>query len=351
LKIYEDLPLSTKTTIALGGKAKYFIECETTEEIFQAIDFSRNKNLPFYILSGGSNIVFPDIDLKIVIINIQTKGVSKAENGNDVILECQSGENWDSLVEYCNSEGLAGIECLSGIPGYVGSTPIQNVGAYGQEVKDVIQSVRCIDIEKKELKIFSNEECEFDYRQSRFKGRDKGKYIITSVVLKFSKNKEPEIKYPELSKSIEINPQYNKSTEIKEKLSIIRNTVISIRKQKSMVIDPNVRNTKSCGSFFTNPILEADKFSKFISDNKNLNPPYYKFQQSFKIPAAWLIEKSGFYKGYRYKGVGISNNHTLALVNYEGTSEQLMEFSSKIIDAVEDKFSIKLSPEPEIYQI
>lgn len=351
MKVYENVSLSSKTTIALGGKAKYFIECFSNEDIISAVEFSKSKNLPFYILSGGSNIIFPDNDLNIVIINILSKGISKTENENEVIIECDAGENWDSFVEYCISKGLSGVECLSGIPGSVGATPFQNVGAYGQEVKDVINSVKCIDNENFETKIFANEDCEFDYRQSRFKGKDKGKYIITSVVFSFQKNKEPGIKYPELQRQIESIPEFKNTKDLIEKLSIIRNTVISIRKSKSMVLDSNDLNSRSCGSFFMNPVLTETDFKNFINIFQNLNPPHFKSKDKYKIPAAWLIENSGFSKGFRYKGVGISENHSLALVNYEGTSEQIKELSSEIINTVKDKFNIRLHPEPEIFNI
>lgn len=348
MKVYENVSLSSKTSIALGGKAKYFIECFSKEDIFSAIEFSKSKNLPFYILSGGSNIIFPDNDLNIVIINILSKGISKTENENEVIIECDAGENWDSFVKYCISQGLSGVECLSGIPGSVGATPIQNVGAYGQEVKDVISSVKCIENKNFEAKFFTNKECEFDYRQSRFKGRDKNRYIITSVVFSFQKNKEPEIKYHELQKQIESIPEFKNSKDLIEKLSIIRNTVISIRKSKSMVLDSNDINSKSCGSFFMNPILNENEFSIFMNKFQNLNPPHFKSKDKYKIPAAWLIENAGFHKGYIFKKVGISANHTLALVNLGGTSDMIIELSNKIIQSVKAKFNITLHPEPEI---
>lgn len=363
MNIKENYSLSPLTTIGLGGPAKYVIECSTNNDITEAINFSRENNLKFYVLAGGSNVVFPDKGFDGVIILLRSvenspleKGVVQMksapgvvkEDSNSITLKISAGENWDSFVKYSVENGYSGIECLSGIPGSVGATPVQNVGAYGQEIKDVFVSLNAIDVNTLEEKTFTKEECKFDYRQSRFKKEDKGKYIITEVTLKLSKTEPPKIKYPELQKYISENTKYDSTDSLKEKLKIIRDSVIAIRKKKSMVIDANDKNTKSCGSFFMNPVLDKALYEAFLETANGLNPPSYKSGDNYKIPAAWLIENSGFYKGYAYQGVGISENHTLALVNYNGTSKELLEFSNLIRGKVFEKFGLKLTPEPEI---
>lgn len=358
MNIKENYSLSPLTTIGLGGPAKYLIECSSINDIKEAINFSREKNLKFYVLAGGSNVVFPDKGFDGVIILLRSvensplkkesaPGVVK-EASNSIILKISSGENWDGFVKYAVDNGYSGVECLSGIPGSAGATPVQNVGAYGQEIKDVLISLNAVDVNTLEEKTFTNEECKFDYRQSRFKKEDKGKYIITEVTLKLSKTEPPKIKYPELQKYISENTKYNSTDSLKEKLKIVRECVLSIRKKKSMVIDTDDINTKSCGSFFMNPVLDKALYEAFLETAGNLNPSSYKSGDNYKIPAAWLIENSGFYKGYRYQGVGISENHTLALVNYNGTSKELLEFANLIRGKVFEKFGLKLTPEPEI---
>jgi UDP-N-acetylmuramate dehydrogenase len=351
LKILENYPLSTLTTINLGGPAKYLIECFSINDIKDAINFLREKNLKFYVISGGSNVIFPDKGFDGVIILLKNASENFEiieQNSNSITLKINAGENWDSFVKYAVENGYWGIECLSGIPGSIGATPVQNVGAYGQEIKDVFVSLNAINVNTLEEKTFSNEECRFDYRQSRFKKEDKGKYIITDITLKLSKIEPPKIKYPELQKYISENTKYDSTDSLKEKLKIVRESVITIRKKKSMVIDANDKNTKSCGSFFMNPVLDEASYQNFLNAAESLNPPSYKSGDNYKIPAAWLIENSDFYKGYRYQGVGISENHTLALVNYNGTTKELLEFSNLIRGKVYEKFGLKLTPEPEI---
>ncbi|HEX2786907.1 MAG TPA: UDP-N-acetylmuramate dehydrogenase [Ignavibacteria bacterium] len=351
MNIKENYPLSSLTTIGLGGPAKYIIECESPAEIKEAINFSREKNLKFYVLSGGSNVVFPDKGFDGVILLLRNKFQAfevLEQDSDSIILKINAGENWDSFVKFAVENGYSGIECLSGIPGSVGATPVQNVGAYGQEIKDVFVSLNAIDVNTLEEKSFSNEECKFDYRQSRFKKEDKEKYVITDVTLKLSKTESPKIKYPELQKYISENTKYDSTDSLKEKLKIVRESVIEIRKRKSMVIDIHDPNTRSCGSFFMNPVLDEISYQNFLENAKELNPPSYKSGDRYKIPAAWLIENSGFYKGYKYMGVGISTNHTLALVNYNGTTTQLIELANLIRGKVFEKFGLKLTPEPEI---
>jgi len=350
LILSENILLSNYTTINLGGKAKYFIECDNSESIISVLKFAGKNNLKLQIISGGSNIVFSDNGFDGIVVKINIKGLNYTDDKNYVNIVSGAGENWDDFVKYCIENNLSGVECLSGIPGSVGATPVQNVGAYGQEVKEIIESVTAVDRNTFEIVIFKNSECDFDYRNSRFKEKDKDRFIITSVNFKFIKNREPEIKYPELNKIINASTDLNESRNLKDKLYKIRLAVLNLRKKKSMVIDSDDLNSRSCGSFFTNPVLYKTEFNNFIKKAKihNLNAPFFENENLFKIPAGWLIENSGFKKGYKYKGVGISENHSLALVNYNGTTKDLLALASGIENNVYEKFGLKLSKEPVI---
>lgn len=345
MRIKENVLLSEHTTIKLGGKVKYFIEAETPDEIKSAVELSRTKSLRLFILGGGSNLIFPDNDINAVVLKIGLKGIDFTENK----IVVNAGEVWDEFVELSVSKGFQGVECLSGIPGLTGATPMQNVGAYGQEVSDVIESVNCIDLSNMNEITFSNEECLFAYRSSRFKTTDRNKFIITSVTFKLSRDKEPCILYKDIENSISEYTGYN-SLSRNIKLLLVRNEVLKIRRKKSMVIDPEDPDSVSCGSFFMNPILSHSEFESFsnICKEKNLIPPFYKSNDSYKIPAAWLIENSGFKKGYSMNGAGISRSHPLALVNRGCNRNQLLELAGKIKSKVFELYGIQIFEEPVI---
>lgn len=346
IEVQEGVLLSELTTIKLGGKAKYFIECTSEDEIISALKYADENELRVFIMSGGSNVVFPDEGFDGLIIRINNKGVEF--NGETVTVK--AGEDWDDFIQKCIENDLQGIECLSGIPGSVGSTPIQNVGAYGQEVQDVIVSVKAIDRDTLEEVRFMNDECDFKYRSSRFKEEDKDKYIITEVTFFLHKEKVPQIRYAELNKYLKEYVNIMKFKPGKEMLSAVRNAVITIRKTKSMVIDPKDPNSVSCGSFFLNPVLDHEEYIRFkrACRRKNINFPRFKTPEGRKIPAAWIIENSGFQRGYRKGNVGISENHSLALVNYGGTTAELIELAEEILERVDDQLRVELFYEPVV---
>ncbi|MFZ1322106.1 MAG: UDP-N-acetylmuramate dehydrogenase [Ignavibacteria bacterium] len=350
LKIKENVNLSEHTTISLGGDAKYFIVCKSSDEILEALDFAKKRSLPAQLISGGSNIIFPDKGFDGIVIKNNIKGISEKEKDDHVFITVGAGEELDNFVEYCVEKSYSGIECLSGIPGSVGAMPVQNVGAYGQETSEVLESVKVIDRNDLNLKTFSKEECQFGYRMSKFKSSDKDKYVIVEVNFKLHINKDPEIKYKALGERLNQNESFKNSDDVKSKLKIVRDTVISIRKEKSMVIDKADINSRSCGSFFMNPVLNENEFSEFskLCNDLKTDFPFFKNDNNYKIPAAWLIENSGFPKGFRNGGVGISQNHTLALINIDGTTKELLELSEEIKNTVNNKFGIKLQTEPEI---
>ena len=352
LLIKDHIDLKPFTTLNLGGSADYFCECTSVSEIKEGLRFARKKNIRHHILGGGSNTIFSDTGFSGLVLKIDLKGISFEDNGKYVIARVKAGEDWESFVRSTVEKGYGGLECLSGIPGSVGATPIQNVGAYGQEVKETIVSVNVLEKETMEEKEFITKDCQFSYRTSRFKSQDAGKYIVTEVTYRLTKNGRPVIHYPEVKKIIEASVNLSSLSDGREALEAVRNIVLSLRRKKSMVIDPNDMNTRSVGSFFLNPIVGDDILSHIASTWKKIGDgsevPAFSFENKKKIPAAWLIEKSGFKKGYKQNGVGISENHTLALVNYHGTTAALLELAEEIRSGVHSVFGIHLELEANV---
>lgn len=343
---FKNVRLSDYTTIKLGGETDYFIECKSNEEIIEVLKFAKENKKRIQILGGGSNTIFPDEKFDGIVLKINLQGI-KEENG---ILKVGAGVEWDEFVKYAIEKGYQGVECLSGIPGIVGATPIQNVGAYGQEVCNVIEKVISIQRDNFEETVFGNSECDFSYRNSRFKSIDKDKYIITDVHFRLNKDKEPVLEYKELKNILGTNEEFKSLNTIREKLEFIRKTVLEIRRKKSMVLDENDVNTYSCGSFFTNPIIDSEKYKEFekIAVSKNLSPNAYKTGNRYKLSAAYLIENSGYKKGFTKNGIGISEKHSLALINRGGTTKELIFFAEEIINQVRQEFGITLEIEPII---
>jgi UDP-N-acetylmuramate dehydrogenase len=339
-----DIRLASFTTIGLGGPARSFIECTSDDAMRGVLAESRRLGVPLQILGGGSNLIFPDHGYNGIVMRIATRGIEwNEENDGDVTARVQAGERWDDFVKLAVERGLSGVECLSGIPGSAGATPIQNVGAYGQEVADTIIHVKAIDRATGQAALFSNAECEFGYRMSRFKLREKNDWIVTEVAFRLSRNQGGSGSvYPELKRSLD---QQNAS----HSLSSIRAAVLALRRKKSMVVDPSDPNTRSVGSFFMNPIVTPERFAAIARAWEDRHPetavPSYGSSSGIKIPAAWLIEHAGFAKGYRKGGVGISTNHTLALVNYGGTSVELFALADEIRRGVDAAFGIWLERE------
>jgi UDP-N-acetylmuramate dehydrogenase len=342
--IQEHVSLAPLTTIGLGGTARYFTTCHTTDELLGALKYAQDRNLKTHILGGGSNTIFSDDGFDGLVIHISLKGIEFQDTGNHALAVAQAGEGWDAFVVQCIERGLAGVECLSGIPGFVGATPIQNVGAYGQEVAQTIEYVDALDTHTLQRVRFSNKECEFEYRRSRFKYQDNGRYVITAVAYRLQHNGSPTTRYPEVQKAVKGISQLPPG---KEQLLALRDVVLSLRKRKSMVIDNNDPHSRSCGSFFVNPVISSEQFSA-LQQIADTDIPHFAVGKSIKVPAAWLIEHAGFTKGYRKGGVGISQNHTLALVNYGGTAKELLTLAEDIHRAVKTTFGIELKQEPVV---
>jgi len=336
--------LSDVTTIRLGGTAKHFIECNSEEEIIRTLKFSSENNISVFVLGGGSNVIFDDEGFDGIILKVNLKGIEFAGD----IVTVKAGEDWDEFVRTTIDNDFAGLECLSGIPGTAGATPVQNVGAYGVEVGNLITGISAIDRKTSDKVVFKPDECGFSYRNSRFKGEDKDKFIITDVSFRLVKSGEPVIKYPELAKYIGTHIDLKSLNNGKERVLAVRDAVLKIRIGKSMIVDENDADSHSCGSFFTNPVLKPADFNEFLSKcvHKNLKPPYFKDGENFKVSAAWLIENSGFVKGFSLNGAGISNKHSLALVNRGCKTKDILHLAEHIRKTVSDNFGVTLEIEP-----
>ncbi len=362
-----DVLLADLTTIHLGGNARHFVDCRSIDEIISAINFFQTIGDPIMVLGGGSNVVFSDHGFDGLVLRVSLKGISFVEDGDCVVVTAQAGEIWDDFVKLSVDKSLAGIECLSGIPGTVGATPIQDVGAYGQEVRETITSVKVLERSSLELIDFNSSDCKFGYRSSRFKREDKDRYIVVEVSFRLKRDGEPSVKYKELKDLLGKTEDGTQSTPERRNaalrragtghdqttLGAVREAVMTLRKKKSMVIDPYDTNSRSVGSFFVNPVLDDCQYAGFLSKVNDLGmgvPPTFGNGNGRKIPAGWLVEKAGYHKGYRFGRVGISANHALALVNFGGTSADLLGLASEIEAKVLKKFGIKLEREAVIVE-
>jgi UDP-N-acetylmuramate dehydrogenase len=353
MKFQEHVSLAEYTSIGLGGPARFFISCTSIEQLRRVLLFARDQGKRYQIIGGGSNIVFSDRGFDGVVIHIGIRGVEQTRQGDSSLVTAAAGEDWDQLVQDCVRQGLSGIECLSGIPGLVGATPIQNVGAYGQEVRDSIVSVRGLDCRTLEPVQFSAADCTFAYRSSRFKGPDRGRYIITEVSFALKMDASPCTRYPEVA-------DYLQSTGSpppepgKRGLETIRSAVLALRRRKSMVLDPSDPNTKSVGSFFVNPVLAPTDFAAVQErwQAAGHREPIVHFQapNGVKIPAGWLVQQAGYPRGYHRAGVGISTNHALALINRTGTTRELLDLAADIQEDVYKTFEVRLEREPVIVE-
>ncbi|HXG85927.1 MAG TPA: UDP-N-acetylmuramate dehydrogenase, partial [Pyrinomonadaceae bacterium] len=343
LDIQENIRLAEFTTLKIGGAARFFLQAKTEEAVSQAVSFAEENDLELFILGGGSNVLIADEGFDGLVLQIAVKGVSAfQEKGETVYVTSGAGEDWDEFVEFCIGRNLQGFECLSGIPGFVGGTPVQNVGAYGQEVSETIVSVRCFDRKQKKFVDLLNRQCGFAYRASIFNTTEKNRYIVSHVTFALRKNGQPKISYKDLRKIF---------GDKKPSLREARQAVLQIRAAKSMVIDQCDPNSQSAGSFFKNPIVSRDEFAQIekVSEQMRIEnvPGFAVDAENIKIPAAWLIEKSGFYKGFKFGKAGISSNHTLAIVN-SGSAKAIdvLALKEEIQRKVKEKFGIDLKPEP-----
>ncbi len=340
LEIREYVDIRDYSTLNVGGQFRYFCIVDSKEKILEALSQAREKKLPVFILGEGSNVVFPDGVFNVFALKIEIKGFEILNETNEFVdIKVGAGENWDSFVERSVEMNLSGIEALSLIPGTVGATPVQNVGAYGQEVKDTILSVEVFDIEKQIFIILQNEDCNFSYRQSIFKRELKGKYIIVFIVFRLSKF------LPVIPNYKGVPDYFNQRNISNPNLKDIRNAIIDIRNTKL----PNPKEIPNVGSFFENPIVDRGTASSL--KEKYQDVPVFELSvfdnDKVKISAGWLIEKSGL-KGSDIGKVSVYEKNALVLVNKnEASSKDIMHAKEEIIEIVKQKFEITLCSEPE----
>jgi UDP-N-acetylmuramate dehydrogenase len=342
MRMEENRLLAPLTTFGVGGPARFFLEARIEAEIVEATAWAKERGLPVFILGGGSNLIVSDSGYDGLVLHVALKGLETQETAvpDEVLFRAAAGEEWDGFVQRTVEANCAGIECLAGIPGTVGGTPVQNVGAYGQEVASVIDRVRVFDLREHAFVEFSAAECEFAYRCSRFNSRDRGRYVVTRVDFRLRRNGAPALKYGELQKAFAAGAQPG--------LSEVADAVRKIRRGKGMLLVNGDADCRSAGSFFKNPVVRAE-VARTISTAAGKEPPVFPAGDPAhaKIPAAWLIEQAGFFKGYQRGSAGISSRHTLALINRgSATAAEILALAQEIRARVEDKFGIELEMEP-----
>ncbi len=354
LEIRRDEPLALYTTFELGGRARAFVRVENEDDLRAALGFAQSEKLATLMLGGGSNLVVADEGFDGLVVHLAMRGISFAEETTNVVhVTAAAGEPWDSFVGLTVAGELAGLECLSGIPGSVGATPIQNVGAYGQEVSGSVVSVRALDTVGGVIHDIPARQCEFRYRDSWFKDCGEGgggKHVVLAVKFALRRGGAPLVKYAELERAVRARGEGVPS------LSDVRELVLELRRSKSMVLSEHDENRRSAGSFFTNPIVSqglADDVEErarslgVLADGEKM--PRFSADPAVKLAAGWLIERAGFAKGMRRGPVGISSRHALALVHHGGGStRELLALAVEIVDGVRAKFGVTLRPEPVI---
>jgi UDP-N-acetylmuramate dehydrogenase len=351
MDIREQVPLAPYTSIGLGGPARYLVECHLAEEIREAFRFAAKRGVPALVLGGGSNIIFADAGFPGLVIRVAGGGYTFRESGDLVDVEAGAGVEWDVLVAESVSRGYSGIECLSGIPGTVGGTPIQNVGAYGQEIAETLVAVSCLTRGGLDRVTFDHADCGFGYRTSRFKRGDRDRYVVLDVTLRLRRDAAPALRYQELADAVAQKGNLA-SLQPADAVRLVRETVLAIRRRKAMVLDPADPDTRSVGSFFVNQVLSPEGFAQLERRWRGLGGsgaiPSFPAADGIKVPAAWLVEQAGFKRGHREDGVGISRRHALALVNLGGTTSELLALAGKIERAVKQKFGVALEREPVV---
>lgn len=345
--------LADHTTLALGGPAKSFRSVQDTGELIAAVTEADAAGEPVLLLGGGSNLVVADDGFPGTVIHIDSQSVDFSEEGIDpdtgetvVLVHADAGVEWDPLVEHLVAEGVSGVEFLSGIPGRVGSTPIQNVGAYGQEVSQTIREVLVLDRHSGQRRVMSNTECGFTYRDSIFKGDDR--YVVCEVLFELRvSNLSRPVRYAEVASTLGVEAGEQVP------LQLARTTVLELRRGKGMVLDPGDPDTRSAGSFFTNPVLTAEEFAGVV-DRAAVRlgpdvqvPGHRDGAGNVKLSAAWLIDRAGFARGYGDGPARISGKHTLALTNSGGaTTRDLVDLAREVRAGVEAVFGVRLVNEP-----
>jgi UDP-N-acetylmuramate dehydrogenase len=360
----ENKPLAPFTTFGIGGPASWFVEATSEDEIVEAAAWARERGIQLFVLGGGSNLLVSDAGFNGLVLRIGLKDISVAEQpleASHTIYQAAAGEDWNDCVERTVQDGCAGVECLAGIPGTVGGTPVQNVGAYGQEVSSSIARVRAYDLQTRAFVEFTAAECAFSYRRSRFNSTDRGRYIVTRVDFQLIPNGAPTLKYADLQRAFADRLSDAPPPTLVEVAAAVRR----VRQNKGMLLVEGDPDCQSAGSFFKNPLVTEEQLRRIAATVPAAQaPPRFPAGPEaepglVKVPAAWLIEQAGFSKGYTLGAAAISSKHTLALVNAgiagksgspaarrTATADEILALARQIGDAVEAKFHIRLQMEP-----
>lgn len=353
LHVEERVALAPLTTFEVGGPARFLAEVEDEDELLAAFVWARARSVPVFVLGGGSNLVVADRGLDALVVRLRPRGLRFSPGDDDrVLVRASAGEPWDDLVARCAARDLAGLECLSGIPGQVGATPIQNVGAYGCEVADVLHEVEVLRPATGAIEVWSPARCGFAYRDSAFKRAPRGEHVVVGVTFALARGGAPAVRYAELERHLAGRSGGGVPT-----VASVRAAVLELRRAKSMVVDPADENRRSAGSFFTNPFVGADEVPRVREraiQRGTLGP--HEGMPSFPVPdgrvklsAGWLIERAGFPRGTSRGVVGLSTRHALALVNRGGaTGADVVAFAREVQAGVAEALGVRLEVEPEL---
>jgi UDP-N-acetylmuramate dehydrogenase len=341
----ENKPLAPFTTFRIGGPARWFVEAASEDEIVEAVAWARRRGLALFVLGGGSNLLVSDAGFDGLVLRVGLRGVVTTEvpeNPGEAIYRVAAGEDWEHFVQRAIEDCCAGVECLAGIPGTVGGTPVQNVGAYGQEVASSIEQVRAFDLREGAFVELSAAKCDFAYRRSRFNSTDRGRFIVTRVDYRLTPGGAPTLRYADLQRALQREPGGAQPS-----LAAVAEVVRQVRQSKGMLLVEGDPDCRSAGSFFKNPVVAVDEVKRIAAVATKEPPRFPAGQGQVKVPAAWLIEQAGFAKGYALGRAGVSSRHTLALINRGGAcAAEILALAAEIAAAVEARFGIRLEMEP-----
>jgi UDP-N-acetylmuramate dehydrogenase len=347
-RLRQAVPLAPLTTLGVGGPAAWFLEARSDEEVAEGLAWARREGLPLFVLGGGSNLLVADGGFPGLVLQVATRGIRQEGAGERLVVA--AGEPWDGVVELAVRERLQGIECLSGIPGSTGATPIQNVGAYGQEVSETAVEVLAMARADGALRLFKAVDCGFAYRDSIWKREERGRWVILQVTFALRPRGAPSIRYAELERHLVTQAGNGQTPD----LGTVRAAVLELRRRKGMVLDPADPDTRSDGSFFVNPVVSEEALPDVLARAAALGHPADRMPRfpapaGVKLSAGWLIEHGGFGKGYRRGRAGLSSKHALAIVNRGGaTADDILGLVREIRAGIRERFGILLEPEPHL---
>lgn len=347
-ELHEHVSLAPLTTLEVGGATRYFARCTDLDGLRAALEWAEERSLPIFLLGGGSNVLVADAGFPGLTLQYADDRWQAEPDGDGMMLRLGAGHDWDAAVARCVEAGWSGVECLSGIPGHVGAAPIQNIGAYGQDVSETLERVEGIELSTGDVHRWEAAECRFGYRTSAFKTDWRGRYVLTAVTLRLPVSDQGTVRYGELQRRLEASGSA-------PTLDVVRRQVLAIRGSKSMLRSDNDPNRRSAGSFFVNPVVTSDvaehaaEVWRQRGGDADAMPAFPTAGGRVKLSAAWLIERAGFPRGYQRGAAGLSTRHTLALINRgSAAASDLLALAAEIRVGVQDVFGVTLVPEPQL---